>query len=58
MGRADMVCPSSRFRRPSLAILPGQTLRLVLPWPAPGPHAPLYVWLRGEQTGRKTAVTF
>lgn len=35
-----------------------QTLRVILPWPAPGPHAPLYVWLRGEQTGRKTAVTY
>jgi hypothetical protein len=35
-----------------------QTLRIVLSWPAPGPHAPLYVWLRGEQTGRKTAVTY
>jgi len=35
-----------------------QTLRIVLPWPAPGPHAPLYVWLRGEQTGRKTAVIY
>ena len=35
-----------------------QTLRVVLPWPAPGPHAPLYVWLRGEQAGRKTAVTY
>jgi hypothetical protein len=35
-----------------------QTLRVVLPWPAPGPHAPLYVWLRGEQIGRKTAVTY
>jgi hypothetical protein len=35
-----------------------QTLRIVMPWPAPGPHAPLYVWLRGEQTGRKTAITY
>jgi hypothetical protein len=35
-----------------------QSLRLVLPWPAPGPHAPLYVWLRGEQAGRKTAVAY
>ena len=35
-----------------------QTLRVVLPWPAPGPHAPLYVWLRGEQAGRKTSVTY
>jgi hypothetical protein len=36
----------------------GQTLRIALPWPAPGPHSPLYIWLRGEQTGRKTAVTY
>jgi hypothetical protein len=35
-----------------------QTLRIVLPWPAPAPHAPLYVWLRGEQEGRKTGVTY
>ncbi len=35
-----------------------QTLRLVLPWPAPAPHAPLYIWLRGESQGRKTAVTY
>jgi hypothetical protein len=35
-----------------------QTVRIVLPWPAPGPHAPLYVWLRGEQTGRKCAVNY
>lgn len=34
-----------------------QTLRIAVPWPAPSPHAPLYVWLRGEQTGRKTSVT-
>jgi hypothetical protein len=38
---------------------PGQQkLRIVMPWPAPGPHAPLYVWLRGEQTGRRTGVTY
>ena len=35
-----------------------QTLRLALPWPSPAPHAPLYVWLRGERTGRKTAVEY
>ena len=28
-----------------------QMLRIVLPWPAPAPHAPLYVWLRGEAPG-------
>ena len=42
--------------------LPGtpdrQTLRVVLPWPAPAPHAPLYVWLRGASEGRKTAVAY
>jgi hypothetical protein len=31
-----------------------QTLRIVVPWPAPAPHAPLYLWLRGEKTGRRT----
>jgi hypothetical protein len=35
-----------------------QTLRVVLPWPAPAPHAPLYVWLRGESQGRKTEVVY
>jgi len=44
------------------APIPGQparqTLRIAMPWPAPGPHAALYVWLRGEQAGRKTAVTY
>ncbi len=35
-----------------------QTLRIALPWPAPAPHAPLYVWLRGETTGRKTTVVY
>ncbi|MBZ5616975.1 MAG: hypothetical protein LAO23_23505 [Acidobacteriia bacterium] len=35
-----------------------QTVRIVLPWPAPGPHALLYVWLRGESHGRKTAVAY
>ena len=32
----------------------GQKLRIAVPWPAPAPHAPLYVWLRGETSGRKT----
>jgi hypothetical protein len=35
-----------------------QMLRIVLPWPSPGPHALLYVWLRGEAQGRKTAVGY
>ncbi|HLH17241.1 MAG TPA: hypothetical protein VKX45_08470 [Bryobacteraceae bacterium] len=35
----------------------GQTLKIAVPWPAPAPHAPLYIWLRGEKTGRKTKLT-
>ena len=31
-----------------------QTLRVALPWPAPAPHAPVYIWLRGESEGRIT----
>ena len=34
-----------------------QTLRVPLPWPSPAPHAPLYVWLRGEKTARRTSIT-
>jgi hypothetical protein len=35
-----------------------QTLKVELPWPPPSPHAPIYVWLRGEITGRLTDVKF
>jgi hypothetical protein len=31
-----------------------QTLEVALPWPPPSPHAPIYVWLRGENEGRIT----
>jgi len=31
-----------------------QTLDVALPWPPPSPHAPIYVWLRGETEGRLT----
>jgi len=31
-----------------------QSLRVTVPWPAPRPRAPLYVWLRGEPRGRAT----
>ena len=34
-----------------------QTLRIAVPWPAPAPHAPLYIWLRGESSGRRTRMT-
>jgi hypothetical protein len=32
-----------------------ESLRVAMPWPAPMPHAPLYVWLRGEERGRLTS---
>jgi hypothetical protein len=35
-----------------------QTLRVALPWPSPTPHAPLYVWLRGENAGRATQARY
>lgn len=36
----------------------GQQLPVVLPWPAPAPHAPLLIWLRGEEHPRKTTARF
>lgn len=35
-----------------------QTLTIALPWPPPAPGAPVYVWLRGENRGRKTHATY
>jgi hypothetical protein len=35
-----------------------QTLKIVLPWPSPAPHAPLYIWLRGEERGRLTTARY
>ncbi len=35
-----------------------QVLRIALPWPAPAPRAPVYVWLRGEDHGRVTAAKY
>lgn len=35
-----------------------QTLKVELPWPPPSPHAPIYVWLRGETSGRLTDVKY
>ncbi|MGH9407634.1 MAG: hypothetical protein ACRD3D_17580 [Terriglobia bacterium] len=35
-----------------------QTLHIELSWPPPAPHAPIYVWLRGENAGRKTNATY
>ena len=35
-----------------------QTLRIVLAWPSPEPHAPVFIWLRGEDRGRPTQVRY
>ena len=35
-----------------------QTLRIALPWPSPEPHAPVFIWLRGEDRGRPTRVRY
>lgn len=35
-----------------------ESLAIAMPWPAPSPHAPLYVWLRGESKGRLTSAKY
>jgi hypothetical protein len=35
-----------------------QSLAIELPWPPPSPHAPLYIWFRGENAGRLTNVRY
>jgi hypothetical protein len=35
-----------------------QALRVPLSWPSPAPHAPLYIWLRGEAEGRSTRARY
>jgi len=35
-----------------------ESLRIAVPWPAPAPHAPLYIWLRGEDRGRLTSAKY
>jgi hypothetical protein len=35
-----------------------ESLRITVPWPAPAPHAPLYIWLRGEDRGRLTTAKY
>ncbi len=36
----------------------GQKLEIVMPWPAPAPHAPLRIWLRGETEARLTTARY
>jgi hypothetical protein len=47
----------SELPRPVAGEAAKQTLRISMPWPSPSPKAPLYVWLRGESTGRATKVS-
>ena len=35
-----------------------QTLKVELPWPSPAPHAPLFIWLRGENEARMTKARY
>lgn len=35
-----------------------QTLKIAMPWPPPGPHALLYVWLSGETEARATSIKY
>jgi hypothetical protein len=35
-----------------------QSLVIALPWPPPSPHAPIYIWFRGESEGRVTQIHY
>jgi hypothetical protein len=35
-----------------------QRLKIVMPWPAPAPHAPIRIWLRDEAEPRLTNARF
>ncbi len=43
---------------PAVGDSENQNLQIELPWPPPSPRAPLYVWLRGESTGRITEAKY
>jgi len=53
----DHGVPVASVPQPVAGEASAETLRIGLPWPAPAPHAPLYVWFRGEDKGRKTTLT-
>jgi hypothetical protein len=50
--------PVQGIPTPVPGVVQQQTLKVELPWPPPSPHAPIYVWLRGETTGRLTDVKY
>lgn len=47
-------CPVVGAPAPSPTGSHEQILRIPVPWPPPEPHAPLFIWLHGEETGRAT----
>jgi hypothetical protein len=49
--------PVPELPRPIVGEGAKQSLRIAMPWPSPSPKAPLYIWLRGETSGRATTVT-
>jgi len=50
--------PVSDLPKPVLGEGQKQMLRIAVPWPAPSPHAPLYIWLQGETQGRQTRAKY
>ena len=50
--------PVGELPRPLAGESRRQSLRIALPWPPPAPRAPLYVWLQGDEHGRRTAARF
>ncbi len=50
--------PVSDLPKPVLGEGQKQMLRIPVPWPAPSPHAPLYIWLQGETQGRQTGAKY
>jgi hypothetical protein len=51
---ADSGLPVNELPRPVAGQGQKQSLKVLLPWPAPAPHSALYIWLRGETQGRAT----
>jgi hypothetical protein len=49
--------PVTELPRPIAGDGAKQTLRIAVPWPAPTPKAPLFIWLRGETEGRATRIS-
>jgi hypothetical protein len=55
---ADRGIPVSGLPTPVGGDSRKQSLRIELPWPAPSPHAALFVWFRGETDGRETRIKY